>query len=63
MLINVISLERLSNAQENYALDLTATFTFQSVIERLRSALLLYPALLLVMNCIQIKSPGTSGKL
>lgn len=63
MLINVISPERVSNAQENYTVDLVVTFMYQSIIERLHNALLLRPARLTVMNCIQIKSPGTSGKL
>lgn len=63
MLINVISLERVPSAQENYTVDLTATFMFQSSIEGLHNALLLQLALLTVMNCIQIKSPEPSGKL
>lgn len=64
MLINVISPERVSNAQENYTVDLVVTFMYQSIIERLHNALLLLrPARLTVINCIQIKSPGTSGKL
>lgn len=41
MLINVISQERVSNAQENYAVGLTAAFTVHSIIEGLHNVLLL----------------------